>query len=224
MEDVAFKTTSLKIRVSDKIGDISAEIIEPESSIAMITLAHGAGTDMHHVFLCKLAVDLARLHVSTIRFNFPYKEQNRKMPDRYPVAAATIRAVIKTADTHFPGLPLFCSGKSFGGRMTSQTLADQEHVSVKGIIFFGFPLHPADNPSVVRAEHLNKITLPMLFLQGTKDMLAYMELLEGVCKQLKTATLITIEGADHSFNKGRQSVIAPLAQQSTHWIKSILPA
>jgi predicted alpha/beta-hydrolase family hydrolase len=185
---------------------------------ALLTLAHGAGAGMHHAFMTSLADELATLGIGTIRFNFPFTEHKKKRPDSPVVAHQTIAAVIEFAKQHYTSTPLFVSGKSFGGRMSSQLLSSTKIEDVKGIIFFGFPLHPAGKPSTERAVHLHTVKLPMLFLQGTRDTLAEWNLIEKVCGELSSATLIKFEGADHSFKMSKQNAITLLAHAAHDWI------
>jgi len=189
---------------------------------AMLLFAHGAGAGMNHSFMVKVSVALIENSIGTIRFNFPYMEQKKKRPDFAPVAEKTVSSLLGYTTVQFKDVPLFAGGKSFGGRMTSQLLAKEDAPAVKGIVFFGFPLHPAGKPSVDRAEHLSKIHLPMLFLQGTRDALAVMNLLEPVCKSLPRATLTKFEGADHSFHVPRKDLIPLLAQEASEWIITTL--
>ncbi len=153
-------TRSFSLHVSPSIGLVSAEYIIPEKSNCIMTLAHGAGAGMNHTFMITLANSLAEQGIATLRFNFPFIEHKKRRPDVPAVAHQTIQAAINNVYELFPSVPLFVSGKSFGGRMSSQYLSAQPHTAVKGIIFYGFPLHPAGKPSVERAEHLklaNKI-------------------------------------------------------------------
>jgi uncharacterized protein len=214
----SFKTSRSVVGLPGGKDSFSIEVYEPSSPRAVMTVGHGAGTNMDHQFLKKLCAELAALDIATIRFNFLYTERGRKMPDRFPAAAAVVNALFTQTVLAFPTLPVFGSGKSFGGRMTSMTLAEFPNVAVKGIVFFGFPLHPAGSPSVERATHLQKIQLPLLFLQGTRDELATMELLETTLDKLPLATLIRFEGADHSFKGGKQTSIQALAQAAASWI------
>ena len=216
------KTTSLQIPVSKSLGFVSAEIIEPENSKAVLTLAHGAGAGMNHFFMISLAQELARLGIATVRYNFLYIEQKKKLPDPPAIAHKTVAAIMDKTHELFPDVPLFVSGKSFGGRMSSQYLAKSTPDWIKGIIFFGFPLHPAGKPLVERAEHLKALNLPMLFLQGTKDELAEWKLIEKVTSNLATATLHKLEGTDHAFKVGKQDFIPILAQGTYDWIDRIL--
>jgi uncharacterized protein len=212
---------SLSIEVSPSIGAVSAEYIVPEESHCMVTLAHGAGAGMNHSFMVTLANSLATAGIATLRFNFPFIENKKKRADVPAVAHKTIEAAIHHAREAFPDLSLFVSGKSFGGRMSSQYLALHPLREVKGIIFYGFPLHPAGKPSVERAEHLRDVEVPMLFLQGTKDELATLTLVEEVCSMLPAATLIKIEGADHAFKAGKQDVISKLVNETVSWMKNM---
>jgi hypothetical protein len=183
-----------------------------------MTLAHGAGAGMDHSFMVTLASSLAEVGIGTLRFNFPFAEHKKGRPDTPAVAHQTIAAAITFAQESYPALPLFASGKSFGGRMTSQYLAVDARPEVKGIIFYGFPLHPSGKPSVERAGHLKEVKVKMLFLQGTKDELATWSLIEPVCASLPKATLVKIEGANHMFKAGKQDVMAMLVKATRDWI------
>jgi predicted alpha/beta-hydrolase family hydrolase len=211
----------LSLEISPAIGNVSAEYIAPEKAKCIITLAHGAGAGMNHPFMITLAKSLYEKDVATMRFNFPFTENKKGRPDPPAVAHKTIQASISKAKELFPELPLFVAGKSFGGRMTSQYLSAHHDASVKGIIFYGFPLHPAGKPSTERADHLKNVKIPMLFLQGTRDALATWDLIESVCASLPLAKLVKIEGADHSFKAGKQNVIQLLADITNDWIEKI---
>lgn len=212
---------SLQLQVSDAVS-VSAECIIPADAKCIITLAHGAGAGMNHSFMTSLAQSLAGVGIATMRFNFPFAENKKGRPDVPAVAHATIAAAIAKAKKLFPGLPLFATGKSFGGRMSSQYLAAHPDADVKGLIFYGFPLHQAGKPSTERAEHLKQVKVPMLFLQGTKDELATWELIEPVCSSLPLATLIKIENANHAFKAGKQDIMAVLVAETAKWIDGIL--
>jgi uncharacterized protein len=182
-------------------GEVSAIFLRPGDAGCLLVLAHGAGAGMRHPFMEELAEELAAAGVATLRFNFPYMEQRRKVPDRAPVPTEAVLAAVRTAAEAAPDLPLFAGGKSYGGRMTSQASAETSLTKVRGLVFFGFPLHPPDQPSTKRAEHLARVKLPMLFLQGTRDKLADLSLLRPICAKLGSrATLHIIETADHSFH------------------------
>ncbi len=215
-----FESSSYSIKVSDA-DTVSAEAYVPEFPKAVYVFAHGAGAGMNHPFMKDLASALAEYQIVTLRYNFLYMEQKKKRPDFPAVAHKAVAAVIDKARELFPSLPLFIGGKSFGGRMSSQFLSSQHNPVVKGIIFVGFPLHPAGSPSVDRAEHLQKIKLPMLFLQGSKDALAEWNLLEGVTNALPSATLVKFEGADHAFKMPKKKAIPLLAEQLSTWIDRI---
>jgi len=216
------KSRSLSIKPSPDIGNVSAICIVPENSKCIITLAHGAGAGMNHAFMVSLSQALAQMGIATLRFNFPFSENKKGRPDTPAVAHKTIEAAILKAQKLYPALPLFAGGKSFGGRMTSQLLSSNYETTVKGIVFYGFPLHPAGKPSIERAEHLHKIRIPMLFLQGTRDALATWDLMKSVCRSLPLATLVKIEGADHSFKAGKQNTIEMLAAETSAWINKIM--
>lgn len=218
--DSPFDVLSEKVRVSEKSGSVSTEIFLPQQPVCLVTLAHGAGTNMHHSFMVDLAGQLANKQIATARFNFPYTEIGKKMPDRPPVATATIEAVVDRARSLFPSLPIFLGGKSFGGRMSSHFISKYPGHFASGLVFFGFPLHSADIPSVDRAKHLENISKPMLFLQGTADKLAYIDLIEQVVDSLTTATLVKIDRADHSFRVGKRIVIDVLAEETATWVKN----
>lgn len=211
-------TQSFKIEVSSSIGSVSAKYISPDKPQCIFTLAHGAGAGMDHSFLETLAVSLSQAGIATLRFNFPFAENKKGRPDSPAVAHATIAAAIEKARALHPKLPLFASGKSFGGRMSSQYLSANPDSSVNGIIFYGFPLHPSGKPSTERAEHLKALKIPMLFLQGTKDTLATWELIETVCASLRKATLIKLEGAGHSFKAGKTDVMSLLVNETKKWV------
>ncbi|HET9823960.1 MAG TPA: alpha/beta family hydrolase [Chitinophagaceae bacterium] len=215
-------TQSFLLEVSSSIGAVSAESIIPENSEVLMTLAHGAGAGMRHSFMLALAQSLARQQIGTLRFNFPFTENKKGRPDPPAVAHKTVEAAINKAEKTFPGLTLFVAGKSFGGRMTSQYLSAHPNAAVKGIIFYGFPLHPAGKPSTERADHLKDVKVPMLFLQGTRDELATWDLMESVCADLPLATLVRIEGADHSFKAGKKDVIELLTNETKEWMTEIM--
>ena len=207
------------LEVSASAGKVSAEYIVPDNPGHIVTLAHGAGAGMNHSFMVAMAKKLAELGVASLRFNFPFIELKKGRPDLPAVAHETIEAAINDVKKNYPNLPLYLSGKSFGGRMSSQLLAAHPDEAVKGIIFFGFPLHPSGKPSTERAEHLKQVKVPMLFLQGTRDELATPELIEEVTSSLKNATLIKLEGADHAFKAGKQDLIPVLAKHASDWMK-----
>jgi predicted alpha/beta-hydrolase family hydrolase len=205
---------------------VSALLQVPRDAQAMLVLAHGAGAGMAHPFMAAMANGLALRAIATLRYQFPYMERRSKRPDPPQLAQATVRAAVAAAVQAQPKLPLFAGGKSFGGRMSSQAQAKTPLNTVRGLVFVGFPLHPAGKPSQDRAEHLDGVKVPMLFLQGTRDALAELSLLEPVCKHLgKRATLKLFADADHSFHvpakSGRKDadVFAELLDVTAAWIK-----
>jgi len=213
------KTRSLSLSVSPEIGKVSAELIMPPKPICVLTLAHGAGAGMNHDFMVAISKTLGEKDIATLRFNFPFMENKKGRPDSPAVAHKTIEAAVKKAHELFPSIPSFASGKSFGGRMTSQYMATQPAADVKGIIFFGFPLHQPGKPSIERAEHLKAVKVPTLFLQGSRDELASYDLVEKVCASLRSATLVKIEGANHAFKAGKQDTISILGEAARSWIE-----
>jgi predicted alpha/beta-hydrolase family hydrolase len=213
----------------DKRHRISGLLSIPTGSRACYVMGHGAGAGMTHPFLAGLAGELGARRIATLRYQFPYMEEGRRRPDPPPLAHAAIRAVIAEAGIRAPGLPLFAGGKSFGGRMTSQAQALQPLDAVRGLIFLGFPLHPAARPSAERARHLGEIGIPMLFLQGTRDRLADLDLLRPVLAQLGSrGRLEIIEDADHGFHVPARSGIDDAAVRRTlglriaAWIDQLL--
>ena len=210
-----------QLLISDSLGSVSIIASMPKDASALLILAHGAGAGMTHPFIEQLSEELTLKNIGSIRYNFLYMEKKSKRPDPAPIAEKTVAKVIDYVHEHYPSLPLYVGGKSFGGRMTSQRLAKECPDYVDGVVFFGFPLHPIGQPSIDRAQHLKKINKRMLFLQGTKDKLADMALLEGVLKDLPLATLMSWEGADHSFKLGKQNLIPLLAGATAEWIKNL---
>ena len=180
---------------------MSGLVIAPSSARAGYVMAHGAGAGMAHPFMASFAAGLAERGIATLRYQFPYMEAGGKRPDPPAVAHAAVRAAVDDARKRFAGLPLFAGGKSFGGRMTSQAQAAQPMDGVRGLIFIGFPLHAAKKPARERGAHLSDVTVPMLFLQGTRDALAERDELAPVCMALGArATLAWFDDADHSFH------------------------
>ena len=193
--------------------------------------AHGAGAGMEHASLTAIATDLAARNIATLRFQFPYLERHSRRPDPPPLCHATVRAAVAEAAHLAPTLTLIAGGRSFGGRMTSQAQALEPLPGVKGLAFIGFPLHPAGKPSVERADHLRDIRIPMLFLQGTRDELAELELLRPLITKLgKRATLALLQDADHSFHvparTGRKddAVRAEMLDAFASWIERAIHA
>lgn len=195
----------LTITVSDH-RTVSALLLRAAEPRAAYVFAHGAGAGMVHPSMAAIADGLAARGIATLRYQFPYMEQGGKRPDPPAVAQATVRAAVAEAARRCGDLPLFAGGKSFGGRMTSQAQAKAPLAGVRGLVFLGFPLHAAGKPSSERAAHLAEVKIPMLFLQGTRDALAELDLLEPVVKRLGArATLHLAKEADHSFHVLKRS-------------------
>ncbi len=194
------QSKTVSIAVGNGI-EVSGLVLCPVHANACLALAHGAGAGMRHAYMEAVADQLAARGIATLRYQFPYMEQHRNRPDPPALCHATVRAAVAKAHDLLPMLPLFAGGKSFGGRMTSQTQASAPLPHVRGIVFLGFPLHPPKQPSVSRGKHLFEIKVPLLFLQGTRDALADLSLLEPLTAELgRTATLIRCQDADHSFH------------------------
>jgi len=205
-------------------GEVSALLLRPADAKWMLALAHGAGAGMSHPFMSALADQLAAVGIATLRYQFPYMEQRRRTPDTPAVATATVAAAAQAAAEVAPGLPLLAGGKSFGGRMTSTAAAEMGLGNVRGIVFLGFPLHPPKRPAIKRGDHLSQVQQPMLFLQGTRDDLADLDLLRPICAKLgNRVTLHVIDGADHSFHVPKKSdktdaeVLKELAKATAVW-------
>src|ERR1700754_433626 len=210
-------------------GDVSALLMRPKDARACYVFAHGAGAGMRHASMEAIATGLAERGIATLRYQFPYMEKGSKRPDPPALAHATVRAAVAEAAKVCAGLPLIAGGKSFGGRMTSQAQSKAPLDGVKGIAFFGFPLHPAGKPSSDRAEHLAEVKIPMLFLQDTRDSLAELSLLKPVVKGLGIrATLHLADGADHSFHvlksSGRndREVLAEILNAFAVWADGVV--
>ena len=218
-------TASKKLRFAVAGGDeVSALLLRPANARWLLVLAHGAGAGMAPPFLESLAQEVAAVEIATFRYQFPYMERGRGGPDRPPLLTATVAAAVSAAQRVAPGLPLLAGGKSMGGRMTSTAASQSPLENVEGLVFFGFPLHPPGAPGIKRADHLSKVTVPMLFLEGTRDTFADLALLRPVCSKLgKLATLHIIESADHSFHvlkssgKSDAEVLRELATTTAGW-------
>jgi predicted alpha/beta-hydrolase family hydrolase len=192
--------TPVTIAVGDQ-GRVSGLWDAPRDARAGLLLAHGAGAGMTHPFMAATAAGLSERGIACLRYQFPYMEQRGKRPDPPKLAHATVRAAVAEAARLAPGLPVFAGGKSFGGRMTSQAQGGTPLAGVRGLIFLGFPLHPAGKPSRERGQHLFDVQIPMLFLQGSRDALAALDHVEPLCAELGArATLKVFADADHSLH------------------------
>ena len=212
-----------RIRVAEGV-QVSSLLMAPQSIRALYVFAHGAGAGMRHSFMESMAHRLATRGIGTLRYQFPYTEQGGRRPDPEPVLLATVRAAVAAGREEAAGLPLLAGGKSMGGRMTSRAAAVAPLLGVAGLVFLGFPLHPTGQPGTSRADHLARVDLPMLFLQGTRDTLAEHTLLTPIVERLgERATLCVVEHADHMFHvlkrSGRtdEQVLDGLALEIAEW-------
>jgi len=212
----------------ENAGEVSALFERPENARQLLVLAHGAGAGMSHPFMESLVQEFASAGMATFRYQFPYMEKRRRFPDTPGVLMSTVRAAVLAASQVAPDLPLFAGGKSMGGRMTSQAAAERPLDGVRGLVFFGFPLHPPNRPGTARAKHLADVTVPMLFLGGTKDAFADLKLLRPICRKLSPqATLHVIKDADHSFHvpksagKTDAEVTRELVETVSSWAEEI---
>jgi predicted alpha/beta-hydrolase family hydrolase len=213
---------------ADSTGTVSALLLRPMAARACFVFAHGAGAGMTHRFMERVAADLGDREIATLRYQFPYMEKRSKRPDAPAVAHAVVRAAVEEAARCCPALVLFAGGNSFGGRMTSQAQAIAPLAGVRGLVFLGFPLHPAGKPSDTRARHLSDVELPMLFIQGTRDKLAEPQFLEPVVRRLgPLASLHSVPEADHSFDvlarSGRKvdEVMREVVDTMAAWIGNV---
>jgi predicted alpha/beta-hydrolase family hydrolase len=218
------KLVELRFGASRRSGEVSALLLRPDAARWLLVLGHGAGAGMRHNFMEAIAERLADRGIATFRYQFPYMEQESRRPDPPPVLIATVRSAVAAAMEAAGDLLLLAGGKSLGGRMTSMAAAEKPLPDVRGLVFFGFPLHAAGKPGVERGEHLAGVTVPMLFLQGTRDALADLELLRPLLSRLgHRATLHVVNDADHSFHVTKGSgrtdpeVLEELAETVSIW-------
>lgn len=212
---------------------VTGLLVRPPEAAALFVFGHGAGAGMRHPFMEAVAGGLAARGVATFRYHFPYMEAGRRVPDPTPSLVDTVRSAVAEAGRLEPRLPLFSGGKSMGGRMASLAVAGRPSQDLRGLVFVGFPLHPAGKPSIRRADHLSSVALPMLFLQGTRDRLADLDLLrpvvDGVASSARRGgwtppTLHVVEGADHGFQVLRRSgrtgaeVVDELCARMADWM------
>jgi predicted alpha/beta-hydrolase family hydrolase len=220
---MAHKATEMKFLATPEKGEVSALLIRPAEASHLLVLGHGASTNMRHATLQTIAERMAEAGVATLRYNFPYMEYG-KGRDSQEVCTATVRSAIAAARGAAPDLPLLAGGHSFGGRMTSTAASESPLDGIRGLVFFAFPLHQPGKPDTKRADHLSAVTVPMLFLSGTRDELANPDLLQSVCKKLgKRATLHSLETADHGFRilkrsrKSEEDVFVEMARIVQAW-------
>jgi predicted alpha/beta-hydrolase family hydrolase len=195
----------IKIIINEAIGEVSAIFNKAKNSTKLVIIGHGAGAGMDHPFMEALAQAFYNKNISTLRYQFPYMEKGKRAPDRPPKCHATIRSVIAKTIELAPDHKIYLSGKSFGGRMASQVAAEDIDKQIKGLIYFGFPLHAPGRDSLDRAAHLPAIKIKQLFLQGKRDKLANIELMKTLDKSLKKTKMVFYEWADHSFKVPKKS-------------------
>ena len=213
---------------TDSSGDVSALLVKPKGATCLYVFAHGAGAGMRHRFMEAAAERLAERRVATFRYQFPYMEAGRKGPNPAPVLVKTVRSAVAEAARLVPDLPLVAGGKSMGVRMTSTAAAKEPLPGVRGLAFFGFPLHAPGKRSSERGDHLADVALPMLFLQGTRDKLADLELLEPLLGGVSPRpTLHVVDDADHSFHVPKRSgrtddeVLDELCERFASWAEDL---
>jgi predicted alpha/beta-hydrolase family hydrolase len=195
------RSKEISFQATKSSGKVSALLMRPKNARWLLVLGHGAGAGMRHKFMEASVGRLANNEIATFRYQFPYMERGTKRPDPRPILLTTVRSAVDAAIEATGELPLLAGGKSMGGRMTSMAAAESPLPNVQGLVFFGFPLHPPGQTSTERSDHLANVTVPMLFLQGTRDSLANLDLLQPICKKLgKLARLHVINSADHSFH------------------------
>jgi predicted alpha/beta-hydrolase family hydrolase len=219
----------MKFVATPEKGEVSAVLLRPEDAGHLLVLSHGASTDMRHATLQTIAERLADRGIATFRYNFPYSEHGGGR-DSDRVCTETVRSAVAAARMAAPDLSLWAGGHSFGGRMTSTAASDKPLEGVRGLVFFSFPLHQPGRPDTKRAGHLAAVTVPMLFLSGTRDELADLGLLRGVCKKLgKRATLHLLDTADHGYRilkrtrKSNEDVFVEMSRVAGEWMAAMGP-
>lgn len=216
--------TEHRFQASRSSGEVSAILDRPEHARWLYVFGHGAGAGMRHGFMERASAALGAQGIASFRYQFPYVEKGLRRPDPQPILLSTVRAAVAEARGAAGDLPLLAGGKSMGGRMTSIASAAEPLEGVRGLVFFGFPLHPPGKPGTDRSEHLDRVSVPMLFLQGTRDKLANLDLMKPLAERLgERATLHIVEDADHSFavpkRAGRDldDVLFELARTTAEW-------
>lgn len=214
---------NIRFIASKSSGEVSGILMKPAEIKYFLLFAHGAGSGMDHPFMEKVSLHLADQGIGTLRYNFPYSEKRKKSPDPASILMETVKSAFNICKELVKDIPVFAGGKSMGGRMTSMAASSELLPGIKGIVFFGFPLHAPSKPSDERAEHLFQLKVPMLFLQGTRDNLADLRLLHPVIAKLNNlASIHIIEGGDHSFQLPRSAdksdVLQELAKKTKEWM------
>ena len=217
----------LKFLATSSKGEVSALFVRPDDATHLLVLGHGASSNMRTPLLTTIARHLAVRSIATFRYNFPYSE-NKRGRDPNPICIATIRSAVKAAREAAADLPILAGGHSFSGRMTTTAQSEAPLEDVKGLVLFAFPLHPAGAPDIKRAEHLQNVNIPMLFLSGTRDALGELDLLEPTLKKLgERATLHLLETADHSFKvlkrtrTSTEDVYDEIARVAAQWASTL---
>ncbi len=218
----------IKFASGTKLGPVSGILHRPRDAGLLYVFAHGAGAGMRHPFMERMSVELASRGVATLRYQFPYKEAGKRRPDYPSVLKLTVQSAIGEAQRLAPDLQLIAGGKSLGGRMTSAAASEGRLTAVRGVAFLGFPLHPPSDPGIERAEHLHRVRIPMLFLQGTRDAFARLDLIRTVVADLGSdSTIHIVDEGDHSFNVPKRSgrthdeVLRELAETIRDWAESL---
>jgi predicted alpha/beta-hydrolase family hydrolase len=221
--------SELRFAAAPGAGEVSSVLLKPPECRALFVLGHGAGAGMRHRFMDGIAETLSSHGIGTFRYQFPFTEAGKRRPDRASVLTGTVRAAVAAARELEPGLPLLAGGKSMGGRMTSSAQAESSLPGVRGLVFFGFPLHRPGDPSDARADHLSDVEVPMLFVQGTRDRLAEMDRMEAVVRTLGDRAMISIvHDGDHGFDvlkrtgKSTEEVYDDMAVVVRDWTDTIL--
>ena len=216
----------MKLFLNQKLAEISLALDQGSKPERLLIMAHGAGAGMEHPFTATLAKEIAQAGTLSLRFNFPYMEKGRKAPGSPKEAVFSWNRVLDEVHRLYPELDVFISGKSYGGRMASHVMAEGR-LGVKGIIYFGFPLHPPGKEAKDRGDHLVSIDAPQLFIQGYKDKLANIDLISEVVTGISNADLQVIADADHSFNVPKRTGITKeqmmvnLARIANEWMDHI---
>lgn len=219
---------NMHIFINEQIGSVHALINESKHPKYLLILTHGAGAGMQHPFMEQLALDIASRNGHVLRFNFPYMDAGKRVPGSPKVSQQTIVAALEDVSKKYWDLPIFLSGKSYGGRMSSHVVAEKSSSRVNGLIYFGFPLHAPGRDGTKRAEHLHAIKIPQLFIQGTNDKLANFEMMKKVVKDQKKGELYVIEHGDHSFKVPKKSqkkdhnIIRILGEKTNDWVLSTI--
>jgi predicted alpha/beta-hydrolase family hydrolase len=225
--EMAYEAKEMRFIATPEKGDVSALLVRPGNASHLLVLGHGASTNMRHATLQTIAERMADAGIATFRYNFPYMEHRRGRDSR-EVCTATVRAAVAAARKAAVDLPLLAGGHSFGGRMTSAAASESPLDGVDGLVLFAFPLHQPGNPDTKRADHLSAVTVPMLFLSGTRDELADLDLLQPLCQRLgKRTTLHLLDTADHGFRtlkrsrRSEEDVFVEMARTVREWASGL---